>query len=167
MLITISSCYYGHFIYVLHAAKFSELHSCIWMFYSKKLLRKVQCRLKLLKNKRSSILRNSRDDVAQLLRFGYDQNAFDRVHICNNLLFQFVYESLFIYDCFLSCLSVNFCMCYYRLSRSLRMKEYWQCMICWKLSVNLSLLIFPISENTGTECLMPLIFFLELLSFCY
>ncbi|KAK1396246.1 hypothetical protein POM88_006109 [Heracleum sosnowskyi] len=45
----------------------------------KKLLRRVQCRLKLLKNKRSSILRHSRDDVAQLLRFGYDHNAFDRV----------------------------------------------------------------------------------------
>ncbi|XP_074364825.1 uncharacterized protein LOC141705849 [Apium graveolens] len=45
----------------------------------KKLLRRVQCRLKLLKNKRSSILRHSRDDVAQLLRFGYDQNAFTRI----------------------------------------------------------------------------------------
>ncbi|CAL5403625.1 unnamed protein product [Camellia sinensis] len=45
----------------------------------KKLVRGVQCRLKLLKNKRCSIVRQLRDDVAQLLKYGHDQSAFDRV----------------------------------------------------------------------------------------
>lgn len=45
----------------------------------KKLIRRVQCRLKLLKNKRCSIVRQSRDDVAQLLKYGLEQSAFDRV----------------------------------------------------------------------------------------
>ncbi|XAR55484.1 hypothetical protein NMG60_11035562 [Bertholletia excelsa] len=45
----------------------------------KKLIRQVQCRLKLLKNKRSSIVRQLREDVAQLLRHGHEQSAFDRV----------------------------------------------------------------------------------------
>ncbi|WOH02572.1 hypothetical protein DCAR_0521961 [Daucus carota subsp. sativus] len=61
----------------------------------KKLLRRVQCRLKLLKNKRSSILRYSRDDVALLLKFGYDQNAFNRVeHIIKDERMFAVYDLL-------------------------------------------------------------------------
>ncbi|KAL7002376.1 hypothetical protein U1Q18_003531 [Sarracenia purpurea var. burkii] len=45
----------------------------------KKLIRGVQCRLKLLKNKRSAIVRQLRDDVAQLLKHGHDLSAFHRV----------------------------------------------------------------------------------------
>lgn len=45
----------------------------------KKLIKRVQCRLKLLKNKRCSIVRQLREDVAQLLSYGHEQNAFDRV----------------------------------------------------------------------------------------
>ncbi|GFZ05696.1 Ist1p [Actinidia rufa] len=45
----------------------------------KKLIRHVQCRIKLLKNKRCSIVRQLRDDVAQLLTHGHEQSAFDRV----------------------------------------------------------------------------------------
>ncbi|XP_057461216.1 uncharacterized protein LOC130751625 isoform X2 [Actinidia eriantha] len=45
----------------------------------KKLIRRVQCRIKLLKNKRCSIVRQLRDDVAQLLTHGHEQSAFDRV----------------------------------------------------------------------------------------
>ncbi|CAI9782281.1 unnamed protein product [Fraxinus pennsylvanica] len=39
----------------------------------------VQCRLKLLKNKRSCIVKQLREDVAELLRYGHEQSAFDRV----------------------------------------------------------------------------------------
>ncbi|KAK9284763.1 hypothetical protein L1049_023940 [Liquidambar formosana] len=46
---------------------------------SKKLIRRVQCRLKLLKNKRYSIVRQLREDVGQLLKIGHEQNAFNRV----------------------------------------------------------------------------------------
>ncbi|PSS16319.1 IST1-like protein [Actinidia chinensis var. chinensis] len=45
----------------------------------KKLIRHVQCRIKLLKNKRCSIVRQLREDVAQLLTHGHEQSAFDRV----------------------------------------------------------------------------------------
>ncbi|KAJ4981213.1 hypothetical protein NE237_032050 [Protea cynaroides] len=45
----------------------------------KKLIRHVQCRLKLLKNKRGSITRQLREDVAQLLKLGQEQSAFSRV----------------------------------------------------------------------------------------
>ncbi|XP_010245319.1 PREDICTED: uncharacterized protein LOC104588894 [Nelumbo nucifera] len=44
----------------------------------KKLIRCVQYRLKLLKNKRSSIIRQLREDIAQLLKNGRDQSAFIR-----------------------------------------------------------------------------------------
>ncbi|KAL3509411.1 hypothetical protein ACH5RR_028812 [Cinchona calisaya] len=47
--------------------------------FSKKLIRRVQCRLKLLKNKRSTIVRQLREDVAELLKNGHGQTAFDRV----------------------------------------------------------------------------------------
>ncbi|XP_010242011.1 PREDICTED: uncharacterized protein LOC104586459 [Nelumbo nucifera] len=45
----------------------------------KKLIRNVQCRLKLLKNKRGSIIRQLREDIAQLLKNGQHQSAFTRV----------------------------------------------------------------------------------------
>ncbi|KAG6618161.1 hypothetical protein I3842_Q124300 [Carya illinoinensis] len=45
----------------------------------KKLINRVQCRLKLLKNKRNSIVRQLREDVAQLIKGGYEHIAFNRV----------------------------------------------------------------------------------------
>ncbi|KAK6142340.1 hypothetical protein DH2020_022688 [Rehmannia glutinosa] len=39
----------------------------------------VQCRLKLLKNKRNCIVKQCREDVAELLKHGHDQSAFERV----------------------------------------------------------------------------------------
>ncbi|XP_057954569.1 uncharacterized protein LOC131148699 isoform X2 [Malania oleifera] len=45
----------------------------------KKLIRRVQCRLKLLKKKRSSIVRQLRDDMGQLIKTGHEQLAFNRV----------------------------------------------------------------------------------------
>ncbi|KAG9153842.1 hypothetical protein Leryth_005968 [Lithospermum erythrorhizon] len=45
----------------------------------KKLIRKVQSRLKLIKNKRSCIVRYLRDDIATLLKHGHQLTAFDRV----------------------------------------------------------------------------------------
>ncbi|KAK2972782.1 hypothetical protein RJ640_028833 [Escallonia rubra] len=44
----------------------------------KKLIRRVQCRLKLLKNKRCSIVRQLRDDIAQLIKHGHHEIAFNR-----------------------------------------------------------------------------------------
>ncbi|XP_043712794.1 uncharacterized protein LOC122661465 [Telopea speciosissima] len=45
----------------------------------KKLIRHVQCRLKLLKNKRGTIIRQLREDVAQLLKLDQEKSAFARV----------------------------------------------------------------------------------------
>lgn len=45
----------------------------------KKLIKKIQCRLKLLKNKRNTIVRQLKDDLSELLKHGHDQTAFDRV----------------------------------------------------------------------------------------
>ncbi|KAH6775340.1 Ist1p [Perilla frutescens var. hirtella] len=45
----------------------------------KKLIKRVQCRLKLLKSKRSCIVKQLREDVAELLKHGHDQAAFERV----------------------------------------------------------------------------------------
>ncbi|CAK9151347.1 unnamed protein product [Ilex paraguariensis] len=47
----------------------------------KKQIRRVQCRLKLLKNKRCSIVRQLRDDMAELLRHGHDESVFNRVEL--------------------------------------------------------------------------------------
>ncbi|XVF01963.1 hypothetical protein REPUB_Repub04eG0134900 [Reevesia pubescens] len=44
----------------------------------KKLIKRVQCRLKLIKNKRYTIVKNMRDDVAQLIKLGYEETAFNR-----------------------------------------------------------------------------------------
>ncbi|EYU21031.1 hypothetical protein MIMGU_mgv1a026161mg, partial [Erythranthe guttata] len=44
----------------------------------KKLVRKVQCRLKLLKNKRVCIVNHLREDVAELLKHGHHLTAFER-----------------------------------------------------------------------------------------
>ncbi|CAH1423608.1 unnamed protein product [Lactuca virosa] len=45
----------------------------------KKLIRKVHCRLSLLKNKRCCIVRQIRNDVAELIKHGHYQSAFNRV----------------------------------------------------------------------------------------
>ncbi|PIA30667.1 hypothetical protein AQUCO_05400044v1 [Aquilegia coerulea] len=45
----------------------------------KKLIRNVQCRLKLLKNKRESIIRQLREVIIQLIKNGDDHTAFARV----------------------------------------------------------------------------------------
>ncbi|KAK4386064.1 hypothetical protein Sango_2477000 [Sesamum angolense] len=45
----------------------------------KKLMKTVQCRLKLLKNKRSCIVKQLREDAAELLKHGFHQTAFERV----------------------------------------------------------------------------------------
>ncbi|XP_047974513.1 uncharacterized protein LOC125216788 isoform X2 [Salvia hispanica] len=44
-----------------------------------KLIKRVQCRLKLLKSKRSCIVKQLRRDVAELLKHGHHQLAFERV----------------------------------------------------------------------------------------
>ncbi|KDP24157.1 hypothetical protein JCGZ_25814 [Jatropha curcas] len=44
----------------------------------KKLIKRIQCRLKLLKSKRYSIVRQLREDVAQLVKIGYEDIAFNR-----------------------------------------------------------------------------------------
>ncbi|PON78224.1 Vacuolar protein sorting-associated protein [Parasponia andersonii] len=45
----------------------------------KKLIKQVQCRLKLLKNKRQAIVRQLREDVAQLIKIGHENIALNRV----------------------------------------------------------------------------------------
>ncbi|PIN06275.1 hypothetical protein CDL12_21175 [Handroanthus impetiginosus] len=45
----------------------------------KNLIKRVACRLKLLKNKRCCIVKQLRDDVAELLKHGHHQTAFERV----------------------------------------------------------------------------------------
>ncbi|KAI3499126.1 hypothetical protein L1887_34919 [Cichorium endivia] len=54
---------------------------CGWRKASKckKLIRKVRCRLNLLKNKRCCMARQLRNDVAQLIKIGDYQSAFNRV----------------------------------------------------------------------------------------
>ncbi|KAE8664071.1 LOB domain-containing protein 41-like [Hibiscus syriacus] len=44
----------------------------------KKLVKRVQCRLKLLKNKRFTIVKQLREDLAQLIKLGYEETAFNR-----------------------------------------------------------------------------------------
>ncbi|GLT29742.1 hypothetical protein SLA2020_045880 [Shorea laevis] len=45
----------------------------------KKLIKQVQCRLKLLKNKRYTMVKQLREDVAELIKLGYEERAFNRV----------------------------------------------------------------------------------------
>ncbi|MCD7462218.1 hypothetical protein HAX54_048014 [Datura stramonium] len=45
----------------------------------KNLIKRVKCRLKLLKNKRNCIVKQLRDDLGQLFRHGHYQIVFDRV----------------------------------------------------------------------------------------
>ncbi|KAL2252183.1 uncharacterized protein LOC105167560 [Sesamum indicum] len=61
----------------------------------KKLMKTVQCRLKLLKNKRSCIVKQLREDAAELLKHGLHQTAFERVEqlVKDERTFQ-VYELL-------------------------------------------------------------------------
>ncbi|CAM8985452.1 unnamed protein product [Rhodiola kirilowii] len=48
-------------------------------FCSKRLIRRIECRLKLLNSKRRAIVRQVRDDVGLLLKVGHDQTVFTRV----------------------------------------------------------------------------------------
>ncbi|KAM1187857.1 hypothetical protein ACFX2J_023735 [Malus domestica] len=45
----------------------------------KRLIKEVQCRLKLLKTKRQTIVRQLRQDVAELIKHGHEDKAFNRV----------------------------------------------------------------------------------------
>ncbi|KAL9670942.1 hypothetical protein QQ045_008505 [Rhodiola kirilowii] len=45
----------------------------------KRLIRRIECRLKLLNSKRRAIVRQVRDDVGLLLKVGHDQTVFTRV----------------------------------------------------------------------------------------
>lgn len=47
---------------------------------SKRLIKQVQCRLKLLKNKRLTIVRQLREDLASLIKVGNEETAFNRVN---------------------------------------------------------------------------------------
>lgn len=55
--------------------------------HSKNLLKSVRCRLKLLRSKRDTIVRQLRDDVAQLLEKGQDESAFTRVSYSFGIVF--------------------------------------------------------------------------------
>jgi vacuolar protein sorting-associated protein IST1 len=48
---------------------------------SKRLMKQIQYRINLLKTKRHSIVRQLREDVAQLIKAGYENIAFSRVSI--------------------------------------------------------------------------------------
>ncbi|RZC47506.1 hypothetical protein C5167_040451 [Papaver somniferum] len=50
----------------------------------KRLIKRVQCRIKLLKNKRDSVIRHYREDIIQLLKNGQDHSAFSRVGQLSN-----------------------------------------------------------------------------------
>ncbi|KAK8537226.1 hypothetical protein V6N12_043399 [Hibiscus sabdariffa] len=56
----------------LHALAAEARSNC------KKLVKRVQCRLKLLKNKRFTIVKQLREDLAQLIKLGYEETAFNR-----------------------------------------------------------------------------------------
>ncbi|KAJ9170980.1 hypothetical protein P3X46_019036 [Hevea brasiliensis] len=61
----------------------------------KKLIKRVQCRLKLLKTKRYSIVRQIREDVAQLIKIGYEDIAFNRAeHLFIDETIMDIYELL-------------------------------------------------------------------------
>ncbi|GLT86931.1 hypothetical protein SLE2022_050380 [Rubroshorea leprosula] len=45
----------------------------------KKLIKQVQCRLKLLKNKKHTIVKQLREDMAELIKLGHEESAFNRV----------------------------------------------------------------------------------------
>lgn len=100
----------------------------------------MQCRLKLLKNKRRCIVKQVREDVAQLLKHGHHQSAFQRV------LLSFISISYFIL--YWTCKGMI-----YRLSSWSWTKIWFKCMIYWTSFVNLLYLIFPIYADTGISTL--------------
>ncbi|KAJ6707024.1 hypothetical protein OIU85_027382 [Salix viminalis] len=51
----------------------------ILVYFNKKLIKLLHCRLNLLKRKRFSIVRQLREDIAQLLKIGQNEAAFARV----------------------------------------------------------------------------------------
>ncbi|KAI4322651.1 hypothetical protein L6164_022324 [Bauhinia variegata] len=61
----------------------------------KKAIKKAQCRLKLLKNKRHAIVRQSREDVAELIKNGHEQTALNRIeHLIRDESLAAAYELL-------------------------------------------------------------------------
>ncbi|XP_039061578.1 uncharacterized protein LOC120205763 isoform X2 [Hibiscus syriacus] len=61
----------------------------------KKLIKRVQCRLKLLKNKRFTIVKQLREDLAQLIKLGYEETAFNRAEqLLNDENLMAVYDML-------------------------------------------------------------------------
>ncbi|OVA00543.1 protein of unknown function DUF292 [Macleaya cordata] len=61
----------------------------------KKLIKRVQCRLKLLRNKRYSIIRHLREDIIQLLKNGQEQSAYGRVEqLCKDQSIMAAYDLL-------------------------------------------------------------------------
>ncbi|KAK3184179.1 hypothetical protein Dsin_031465 [Dipteronia sinensis] len=61
----------------------------------KKLIKQIQCRLKLLKNKRCSIVRLLREDMAELIKIGNEEIAFNRAeHLFKDENTMAVYELL-------------------------------------------------------------------------
>lgn len=68
---------------------------------SKKLLGLLHCRLKLLKRKEHSIVRQLREDIAQLLKNGQNDSAFARVgttsFIVDFLLFIIIFFIIYLF----------------------------------------------------------------------
>ncbi|XP_021716639.1 uncharacterized protein LOC110684492 [Chenopodium quinoa] len=61
----------------------------------KKLIKRVQCRLKLLRSKRLAIIRHLREDIAQLWKSGYQHIAYNRLdQLCIDEDMMLVYELL-------------------------------------------------------------------------
>ena len=46
---------------------------------SKKAIKRVRCRLRLLKNKRQAIARQLRNDLVELIQSGHEETAFNQV----------------------------------------------------------------------------------------
>lgn len=57
----------------------SLISNLIWVRYSKRAIKRTRYRLRLLKNKRTAIAMQLRKDLAELLRSGYEEAAFNRV----------------------------------------------------------------------------------------
>lgn len=70
----------------------SSLFGC-----SKKLIKQLQYRLKLLKNKSSSIVRLLREDMAQLIQNSNEQKAFNLVVFVATLDIKLFYSFFFFF----------------------------------------------------------------------
>ncbi|KAK9152685.1 hypothetical protein Sjap_000165 [Stephania japonica] len=68
----------------------------------KRLVKRVMCRLKLLKNKRESIVRQLREDIAQLIQRGQEHSAFSRVEqLCRDQNINAAYDLIEHYSEFI------------------------------------------------------------------